>query len=163
MIVSELKSFEEVLGYLKGDNKVFIVGCKGCAEVCQTGDEPQVLEMKQKLEKEGKKVTGYCVPDFLCDKALVKTRLLPHEPEIDDADSLLVMTCGIGIQATAAVVNKLVHPATNTINLGGSRGEWKGSERCRECGECMLDYTGGYCPLTVCTKQLIKLRTAGVK
>ncbi len=135
MIVSELKPFAEVLAYLQGENKVFLVGCKGCAEVCHTGDEPQVLDMKQKLEKEGKQITGFCVVDFLCDKALVKARLLPHEAEIDAADSLIVMTCGIGVQATAAVVNKLVHPAANTINLGGSRGEWKGSERCRECGD----------------------------
>src|SRR4030066_1871658 len=141
MIISELKPFPEILGYLDGDKNRFIVGCKCCAEVCQTGDEPQVLEMKQKLEQEGKPVTGYCVVDFLCDKALVKTRLFPHENEIDAADSLLVMTCGIGVQATAAVVNKLVHPAANTLNVGGARGEWRGSGRCRGGGECGLDLT----------------------
>ncbi|MBM3148651.1 MAG: 5,10-methylenetetrahydrofolate reductase, partial [Chloroflexi bacterium] len=90
MIISQLKPFEEILGYLDGEKKVFIVGCKGCAEVCHTGDESQVLEMKGKLEREGKTVTGYCVIDFLCDKALIKTRLYLHEPEIDAADSLLV-------------------------------------------------------------------------
>ncbi|HIE17130.1 MAG TPA: 5,10-methylenetetrahydrofolate reductase [Dehalococcoidia bacterium] len=163
MIISELKPLSEILGYLEGERKIFLVGCKGCAEVCHTGDEPQVLEMKQKLEQEGKTVTGYCVIDFLCDKALVKTRLLPHEAEIDAADSLLVMTCGIGVQATAAVVNKLTHPATNTISLGGARGEWRGSERCRECGDCVLDLTGGICPLTACTKGLINGPCGGAK
>jgi ferredoxin len=163
MILSELKPFEEILGYLSGEKSVFIAGCKGCAEVCHTGDEPQVLDMKSKLEKEGKKVTGYTVVDFLCDKALVKTKLLPHEAEIDAADSILVMTCGIGIQATAAVVNKITHPACNTINVGGATGEWRGSERCRQCGECVLDYTGGLCPLTVCTKGLINGQCGGAK
>ena len=124
MIISQLKPISEITGFLEGESKIFIVGCKGCAEVCQTGDETQVLEMKKTLEKEGKTITGYRVVDFLCDKALIKTSLLPHEPEIDAADSLLVMTCGIGVQATAAVVNKLVHPAANTINVGGTRGEW---------------------------------------
>jgi ferredoxin len=163
MIISELKPFPEILGYLDGEKKIFIVGCKGCAEVCQTGDEPQVLEMKQKLEQEGKTITGYCVVDFLCDKALVKTMLFPHEDEIDAADSLLVMTCGIGVQATAAVVNKLVHPAANTINAGGVGGTWRGSERCRECGDCVLDLTGGICPLTACTKWLINGPCGGAK
>jgi hypothetical protein len=119
--------------------------------------------MKGKLEREGKTVTGHCVIDFLCDKALVKTRLYPHEAEIDAADSILVMTCGIGVQATAAVVNKLVHPAANTINAGGARGEWRGSERCRECGDCVLDFTGGICPLTACTKWLINGPCGGTK
>lgn len=163
MIISELKPFSEVLGYLEGEKKVFLVGCKGCAEVCHTGDEPQVMEMKKQLEKEGKTVTGYTVVDFLCDKALIKIKLIPHEAEIDAADSIIVMTCGIGVQATAAVVNKLTHPACNTINTGGARGEWRGSERCRECGECVLDYTGGICPLTVCTKGLINGQCGGSK
>ena len=33
--------------------------------------------------------------------------------------------------------------------------EWRGDERCLECGECLLEYTGGICPLTACTKSLI--------
>jgi ferredoxin len=163
MIISELKPFSEVLSYLEGEQKVFLVGCKGCAEVCHTGDETQVLDMMKKLEQEGKDITGYVVVDFLCDKALIKTRLLPYEAEIDAANSILVMTCGIGIQATAAVVNKLTHPASNTISAGGARGEWRGSERCQECGECVLDYTGGICPLSVCTKGLISGQCGGAK
>lgn len=163
MILSELKPRDEILKYLQEDKKVFIVGCKGCAEVCQTGDEAQVKAMKESLEDNGKTITGECVIDFLCDKALIKSRLLPHEPQIDAADSLLVMTCGIGIQAVAAVVNKIVHPATNTLSTGGATGEWRGSERCRECGECVLDYTGGICPLTACSKGLINGQCGGSK
>jgi len=163
MLVSELKPWEEILGYLDGESKVFIVGCKGCAEVCQTGGEAQVLEMKQKLEQQGKTVTGYTVVDFLCDKALVKLRLRALEEEVMAADSLLVMTCGVGVQATAAVVNKVAHPACNTMNLGGARGEWRGTERCRECGDCLLDITGGICPLTACSKGLINGPCGGAK
>ena len=163
MLVSELKPWEEILGYLDGESKVFIVGCKGCAEVCQTGGEAQVLEMKQKLEQQGKTVTGYTVVDFLCDRALVKLRLRALEEEVMAADSLLVMTCGVGVQATAAVVNKVTHPACNTMNLGGARGEWRGTERCRECGDCLLDITGGICPLTACSKGLINGPCGGAK
>lgn len=163
MLVSELKPKEEIMGYLNGESKVFIVGCKGCAEVCQTGGEAQVAEMKQTLEKAGKTVTGHAAVDFLCDKALIKLRLMPHKGQILAADSLLVMTCGIGVQATAAVVDKVTHPACNTINQGGARGEWRGSERCRECGDCLLDITGGICPLTACSKSLINGPCGGAK
>jgi hypothetical protein len=163
MLVSEPKPWEEVVGYLNGEDKIFIVGCKGCAEVSQTGGEPQVLEMKQKLEQAGKTVTGYTVVDFLCDRALVILRLKAREDEVMAADSLLVMTCGVGVQATAAVVDKVTHPACNTLNLGGARGEWRGSERCLECGDCLLDLTGGICPLTACTKSLINGPCGGAK
>jgi len=155
MILSEQKPFEEILSYLDGEKNIFVLGCKGCAEASGTGGPLQVKEMTQKLEEAGKKVTGSSVIDFLCEKALVKSRLRAKKEPVNAADSILVMTCGIGIQAAAASINKPCHPACNTVNLGGSRGEWRGSERCMECGDCLLDYTGGICPLTACTKGLI--------
>lgn len=155
MIKSEQKPIEEILGYLKDDNKIFILGCDGCAQASGTGGMPQVLEMKGKLEGAGKRIPGYSVIDFLCQKALVASRLRPLEERVMEADSLLVMTCGIGVQSVAAMVKKRVCPACNTISLGGSRGEWRGEERCLECGDCLLDYTGGICPMTACSKRLI--------
>ena len=163
MIISEAKPFSEILKSLEGDQRIFIVGCKGCAEACSTGGEAQVLEMEKQLQQEGKTVTGHNVVDFLCDKALVKFKLKPHEAAIVSADSLLVMTCGIGVQATAAVVDKVTHPGCNVINVGGARGEWRGDERCLECGDCLLDYTGGICPMTACTKSLINGPCGGAK
>ncbi len=155
MILSEQKPFEEILGYLNGEKSVFILGCNGCAQSSGSGGPVQVEEMKAKLEEAGKKVTGTKVIDFLCEKALVKSGLRGRVDQVAAADSILVMTCGIGIQAVAASVNKVCHPACNTVNLGGSRGEWQGSERCQECGQCLLDYTGGICPITACTKSLV--------
>jgi len=161
MILSKQKPWEEILSYLDGENNVFILGCNGCAQSSGTGGPVQVEEMKNKLEGTGKKITGTCVIDFLCEKALVKSRLRSKIEPIEAADSILVMTCGVGIQAVSAAVNKLCHPACDTVNLGGSRGEWRGSERCLECGECLLDYTGGICPLTACTKGLINGQCGG--
>ena len=155
MIVSEPKPWEEILSYLDGDNNIFILGCNGCAEASGSGGPLQVEEMKNKLQEAGKKVTGAMVIDFLCEKALVKSRLRPRIQQVEAANSILVMTCGIGVQAVSAALSKVCHPACNTMSLGGSRGEWKGKERCLECGDCLLDYTGGICPLTACTKGLI--------
>jgi len=155
MILSEQKPFEEILRYLNGESSVFILGCNGCAQSSGTGGPLQVEEMRKKLGEAGKKITGAIVIDFLCEKALVKSRLRARTEQVKAADSMLVMTCGVGVQAVAAAVNKVCHPACNTVNLGGSRGEWQGSERCAECGDCLLEYTGGICPLTACTKGLI--------
>lgn len=33
---------EEVMDRLKDENSIFLVGCKGCAESCQTGGEVAV-------------------------------------------------------------------------------------------------------------------------
>ncbi|MFW6126081.1 MAG: methylenetetrahydrofolate reductase C-terminal domain-containing protein [Chloroflexota bacterium] len=154
MILSRQKPLEEILGSLEGEKSVFVLGCRGCAEASGTGGPAEVAEMTETLEESGKKVTGAMTIDFLCQKALVKSRLRPRTEQVEAADSVLVITCGLGVQAVAAAVNKVCHPGCDTVNLGGSRGEWRGNERCLECGECLLDYTGGICPLTACTKSL---------
>jgi hypothetical protein len=161
MILSKQKPMEEVLGYLEGEKNVFVIGCNGCAQASGTGGPEQVEEMRGRLKEAGKNVTGSLVVDFLCEKALVKSKLRPRTEQVEAADSILVMTCGVGVQAVAAAVNKLCHPACDTVNMGGTRGEWQGSERCAECGECMLDYTGGICPLTACTKGLLSGQCGG--
>jgi len=48
-----------------------------------------------------------------------------------------------------------VLPALNTKFMGGptQQGVWE--ERCQGCGDCMLEYTGGICPITRCAKQLM--------
>jgi len=155
MILSELKPFEEIIAYLEKDKSVFILGCHGCAKASGTGRHKSVAEMKDKITAAGKQVTGTKVIDFLCEKALVKSALRGRIDQVAAADAVLVMTCGIGVQCVAAAINKPVYPGCNTVNLGGIRGEWEGSERCNECGQCLLFHTGGVCPLTACTKSLV--------
>ena len=154
MLVSEQKPIEEILHYLDGEKKVFLVGCKGCAEGCESGGEQQVIEMKQKLEGEGKVITGFSAIDMVCNESLTRMKLASHRDAIDSSDSLLVLTCGIGIQTVAALVEKVVHPGCNTVSLGGGHAEWKEAEHCLECGNCILDYTGGICPVARCAKHL---------
>jgi hypothetical protein len=155
MIYSEQKPFEEILAFMEKDINIFVLGCNGCAQSSGSGGPEQVAEMTDKLTAAGKKVTGSKVIDFLCEKALVKSDLKGRVEQLQAADAILVLTCGIGVQCVAAAVNKPVYPGCNTVNLGGSRGEWEGTERCYECGQCLLYHTGGICPLTACTKSLV--------
>jgi ferredoxin len=155
MIVTEKKPIDEIFESLGEENKILLLGCNGCAEVCDTGGEAAVLAMKEELEKAGKTIVGHVVIDFLCNKILVSMRLSRYANELDEAESVLVLTCGIGVQAVSKVVEKVVHPALNTISLGGFQGLWPSEERCDQCGDCVLDLTAGICPVTTCAKGLL--------
>jgi len=155
MLISEQKPIEEILSYLERDKTIFIVGCKGCAEGWGSGGEKQVAEMGKSLQEQGKTITGSVVVDMLCDNALTKLKFRVHKKEIDAADSILVLTDGSGVQTVAEVVDKVVHPGCNTLSSGGAHAEWKEAERCLECGDCMLEFTGGLCPIARCSKHLL--------
>ena len=155
MIVTEKKPITEILESLGEEKNIFLLGCNGCAEVCDTGGETALLAMKEELEKAGKTIVGQVLIDFICNKVLISMRLSRYTNELKEMDSLLVLTCGIGVQAVSTVVEKVIHPALNTISLGGFQGLWPSEERCDQCGDCVLDLTGGICPVTACAKGLL--------
>jgi len=155
MLISEQKPLEEILDYLDGERNIFLIGCKGCAEGCESGGEKQVLEMKHTLEGQNKTIGGFSIIDMVCNETLTRIKLKIHQKEIKAADSILVLTCGVGVQTVAGVVDKAVHPGCNTLSSGGAHAEWKEAERCLECGDCMLEFTGAICPIARCSKHLL--------
>ncbi|MBM3707256.1 MAG: 5,10-methylenetetrahydrofolate reductase [Actinobacteria bacterium] len=161
MILTEFKPAEEIIEKIKDDRKIFILGCGGCPEGANTGGKKVLNEMKEKLEAEGKNITGVTEIDFLCQKSLIRARLRRKLVEIENSDSLLIFSCGLGVQATSAVISKVCHPALNTKTFGGITGMWQGTERCDTCGDCILDLTGGICPYTACPKKLLNGACAG--
>jgi ferredoxin len=155
MLVSELKPAEEILASLRSGERVFVLSCGGCAEVCRAGGQEAVDELRARLAAGDHPVVAGVVLPFLCNKALVGLRLARWAEAMDEADSVLVASCGVGIQAVAEVVDLPVHPASNTITFGEFQGVWPSGERCNRCGDCVLDHTGGICPLTTCPKGLL--------
>ena len=163
MILSKQKPVEEILEMVKNENRLFLVSCNGCAEVCETGGEAACLKLKEELEKNNKQVIGCMSIDFMCNKVLNSIRILRHKERMNQADAIIALTCGIGVQALANVVEKFIYPADNSIYLGGFQGLWPSAERCAECGDCVLQYTGGICPVTACSKGLLNGQCGGAK
>ncbi len=161
MIISEPKPLKEVVGNLEGKNRIFIVACGGCPLGCKSGGQERIDELSKGLSASGKAVTGSCEIEFLCNKALVGAQLNYYLPALKASDAVLVVSCGIGVQATAAMVDIPVSPANNTVSAQGMQGLWPGEERCGGCGDCLLDKTGGICPITMCAKSLINGQCGG--
>jgi hypothetical protein len=75
--------------------------------------------------------------------------------EVDKYDAVLSMACGVGVNFLADMYPKtIILPALNTSFMGVSEEQGVWSERCAGCGNCILDKTGGLCPVARCPKRL---------
>ena len=123
-----------------------------CSTSCQTGGEDEVKEMTEKL---GDKVVGWAMVEDPCDLRLDRRDLKAHKEQIAESDAVLVMACGAGVQTVGKYSDKIVLPALNTLFIGETERLGRFHDMCRACGDCILDETGGICPLTRCAKGLL--------
>ena len=160
--ITKQKVLEEIEQSLEGKKRVYIVGCGTCATMCHTGGKAEVLEMKQKLDEMDKTVTGWMVIPTACD-SLTKEALAEEAEAISKADVLLVMTCAFGVQMVARYGNRVVIPALDKLFIGMEDSPGSFSEVCTQCGDCVLAWTGGICPVTACPKGLLDGPCGGSK
>ena len=157
MIISQQKPIEKIAELLREYDKIFIVGCGECATTCKSGGEEEVKKMKEELEKLGKTVVGFCIPGAPCVAAQIKTELAKNMQGLRQAQAILVLACGLGVQSVKDNdrLGLAVFPGCDT--LFGAVMDAKGDfyEKCSMCGECVLDSTGGICPITLCPKGLL--------
>jgi ferredoxin len=155
MIVSYQKPMEEILAALANDDKIFLIGCAKCATVCKAGGEEEVWQMQEILAAAGKEITGSMVIDEACHMLRSGRDLRAKKEMVEEADALLVLACGAGIQSISAGTPKKTVAGLNTLFLGNIRRFGQFEQKCSLCGECLLTETGCICPVTLCPKGLL--------
>ena len=157
MIITEQKPLQQILESLKEYNKIFLVGCGECATTCKTGGEQELAKIKQLLEEQGKTVTGTCIPGAPCVASQIKTEIAKNLKALRESQAILVLACGLGVQSVKDNdrLGLSVLPACNTLFGAVMDAAGNFYEKCSMCGECVLDITGGICPITLCTKGLL--------
>jgi ferredoxin len=157
MIVAEQKTLDELKTLVGTAENVLVVGCGTCVTVCFAGGAREAaitaasLRMATKLEGNGKAVT-----DVTVQRQCEWEYLDQIAEQVKDADVVLSLGCGIGVQAIAEHFPRAwVVPGLNTSFLGlpTEQGVWV--ERCAACGDCILGLTGGICPIARCSKSLL--------
>ena len=155
------KPIEEIAGYIKPGEKIFIVGCGNCAMKCHSGGEREAETMAGRLKKRGINVVVYTVPGpagmSLCKLSNTK-KVLQKDciEQTREADSFLVLACGQGIHTVLDATDEaMIHPGCNTIFGGETVSDTEINEYCSLCGECVIEFTGGLCPMTLCGKSLL--------
>lgn len=157
MIKAEQKPIEEILRFIEPYKKILISGCGACVTVCHAGGEKEVELLATTLTmartRIGKPIeilqytpARQCEPEFALELSEITDRV----------EAVLSLACGVGVQTIVRYFPRTpIFPGVNTTFLGEtiSHGVWE--ERCQACGNCILDKTGGICPISRCAKQLL--------
>ena len=156
MLITELKAKEALQELIVG--KVFVINCHGCKEIYFPEEEANAFQ------KELENVTGILTTDYICNPENLALRLEKYAAQIEAADTVLVFSCGVGVQTVAAALpGKRVLAACDTYALPGFQGVTPLEYDCKQCGECYLNLTGGICPITACSKSLVNGQCGGAK
>jgi ferredoxin len=159
MIVAERKPLSEIKSFVENYKKILIVGCGTCTTVCLAGGEAEVKVVATGLRitflKEDKEIeiiedciTRQCEPEF-ADKIVQKV-------QDEQIEAVLSLGCGVGVNFLSEKLETvLIFPGVNTKFFGAAvePGVWV--EMCAGCGNCILDITGGICPIARCSKSIL--------
>ncbi|MCX5684708.1 MAG: methylenetetrahydrofolate reductase C-terminal domain-containing protein [Planctomycetota bacterium] len=157
MIVAERKPIDQILAMLDPYKRVLVLGCGGCVTVCLTGGEKQADELASQLRLASRAKGAELAVDVdcitrQCDREF--TANLKADPAKYDA--VLSIACGVGVGFMGELYPKTPFlPGLNTTFYGANTATGIWAEYCHGCGECVLAWTGGICPVARCSKSLI--------
>lgn len=157
MIVAEQKPLKDIQRMLKGKKKVLAVGCGTCVSVCFSGGKKETGSLAATLRTaaaaNGEELV---VEEATVQRQCVQEFIQPLEEDVSEYDAVLSMACGVGVQTLAERFPETrILPGLDTNFMGQPTEPGLWEERCVGCGHCVLEYTGGLCPITRCPKQLM--------
>jgi ferredoxin len=157
MIVAKQKPLEEIRKMAEPYDRVLILGCGTCVAVCFAGGDKEVevlaasLRLADKISGRGQLFSEHTV-ERQCEWEFLDG----IEEKVKNVDAILSLGCGVGVQAVSEQFPDIpVLPGLNTLFMGMPVEEGIWAERCAGCGNCILDKTGGICPIARCPKGLV--------
>ncbi len=156
-----LKGNDELAALLEGKDKLFVLACNKCFKEFTSVEEPDCDEFVKFAAEQGKTVTGFAKVDFLCNKTQTEKKLRDLIPE--GTETVVVISCGLGIQTVAELTGRYVVAAANSLNYRGHHGMALTKKACDACAQCYLNVTGGVCPIVDCAKSLVNGQCGGAK
>jgi hypothetical protein len=147
MIITQLKPLDEIMEFLLPYRKVMVIGCDGCPQPPRGLKAAKTVALLLEIKGSATKLVTKTIAKQ-CDRSVIE------ELEVD-GDALLSLACGVGVQTLAEIFQLPVFPAQNTLFMGSEDRQRGLYERCLGCGECILSWTGGICPITRCAKSLL--------
>ena len=165
MIKAERKPLDKIIKMLAVSDepkKVLVAGCGTCVTICFAGGEQEVELLVSQLKlraKSGNGAAGLARTEFVQSTPQRQCELEYIEnlaDEVAEAEAVISMACGVGVQVMAQrFPDTPVYPALDTTFMGppARHGVW--IENCAGCGDCIIGYTAGVCPVARCAKSMM--------
>ena len=112
-----LKAEKELTALLEGKDNLFVIACNKCFKEFDSLYEPELDEVVKLCSALGKTVVGTAKADFLCNET--KAKKLP-EMIPENAEHVLVISCGLGVQTVAALRKSLSIPPPTPLTVAAS-------------------------------------------
>ena len=156
MVKAKQKPVEEIVDAVREYGRILNIGCGGCVSVCLAGGQKEVQMLNKDLNQRFKNENLHNRADAYTVERQCNIKYYEGlDSLVAKYDCLMSMACGAGVQLLAERFPRTpVFPAVNTVSIGIDREIGVYEEKCRACGECVLGYTGGVCPVTRCAKGL---------
>ncbi len=157
MIKAQAKPIQEIYGSIKGKKNILVAGCGTCVTVCFAGGDKEVnllaAQLKMAAAADGQQIeVDKATPKRQCEKEFI----LDLNEKIKKADAVVSIACGVGVQVLAEQFSEAdVVPGLNTTFMGPPREQGHWYENCSGCGNCVLGWTEGVCPIARCAKSLM--------
>lgn len=156
MIVAEAKPVKEILEMVKDYKRVLVIGCKGCVSVCNVGGAKEAAILASTLRIAGRKNGGEVeVGEHTLERQCDPEYVDEVKDIVENYDAVISIACGVGPQfLSERYPHKRVFPGVNTKFMGGATEHGVWAERCAGCGQCVVHFFGGLCPVARCSKSL---------
>lgn len=157
MIIAERRPIPEILENIAGYDKLLVLGCRGCVAICSAGGDREVAILAEAIrlarQRQGKPIEVFeetfirqCDPEYL----------EPLKELLPKVQAVVSLACGVGVNLIADLYPSVrVYPGVDTSFYGANVELGKWVEKCRGCGDCIIDKTAGLCPIARCAKNLL--------
>lgn len=161
MIIAKLKETDELKKIIQPYKKILLLKCTECTKITLAAVEMRIKKLLQDIKKDLKIEVVEFSLQKQCDFEKRIEEIL--QAKMAGCDAVLSIGCGEGIQVIAERIPHIhIVPALDTKVIGSEEEIrehklWvqKYKPRCICCGDCVLGFTGGICPMTGCAKNLL--------
>lgn len=157
MIKTKWKPEHELEYSLRNFTRVSIFSCGFCASLCDTGGTIGMRAMEAFLRQREKSVILAKVVVSCCSEEIMRQAVRRHRRSLSASDVLVLLSCSAGVKSAYLVgVGTAIIGALDTIGNTPitSRTGVLAENICATCGQCVLSYTGGICPVSGCPLHL---------